>query len=101
MSYYAFECELVSTISSRFLGEHRLLIGSPINYAARISSAGEGNRCIVGPAAAERAFASYGSEGPFSIKGKASEPDYTYYFLPMGDIWIEGPRVPGKETFWG
>lgn len=91
----------VSTIWSRFLGEHRLLIGSPINYAARIGSAGVGNRCVIGPSAAERAFASYSLDGPFSIKGKEGEPDYTYYFLQMGDIWIEGPRVPGKDTYWG
>ena len=44
----------ISTIMSRFLGEHRRLIGSPINYAARISAAGDGNRWIIGPVAAKR-----------------------------------------------
>jgi class 3 adenylate cyclase len=91
----------ISTIESRFLGEQRLLIGSPINYAARISAAGEGNRCIIGSAAAKREFSSYELDGPYSIKGKTGEPDYEYYFFSMGDIWIEEPRKPGKETYWG
>lgn len=91
----------VSTIDSRFLGEHRLLIGSPINYAARISAAGEGNRCVIGPVAAQREFKSYALEGPYPIEGKPGEPDYEYYFFSMGDIWIEGQREAGKDTYWG
>lgn len=91
----------ISTISSRFLGEHRLLIGSPINYAARISAAGEGNRCIIGPAAAAHAFNSYKLEGPYSIEGKPGEPEYEYSIFSLGDIWIEGPRETGKGTYWG
>jgi class 3 adenylate cyclase len=90
----------ISTIESRFLGEHRLLVGSPINYAARISKAGEGNRCVIGPAAAKMEFSSYNLDGPHLISGKPGEPDYEYYFFSMDDIWIEGPRTPGKETFW-
>lgn len=91
----------VSTIDSRLLGEHRLLIGSPINYAARISKAGKGNRCIIGPAAAKKAFSSYTLDGPRKIKGKPREPDYECYLLDLGDIWIDGPRKPRKETYWG
>lgn len=91
----------ISTIDSRFLGEHRLLIGSPINYAARISDAGKGNRCIIGPVAAKKEFSSYTLDGPHSIAGKPGEPEYEYYFVSLGDIWIEGPREPGKETYWG
>ena len=91
----------ISTISSRLLGEQRLLIGSPINYAARISAAGEGNRCVIGPVAAKKEFSSYTLDGPHSIRGKRGEPAYKYYFFPMDDIWIEGPREPGKETYWG
>ena len=91
----------VSTIKSRLLGEHRLLIGSPINYAARISKAGEGNRCIIGQAAAKKEFGNYQLSGPHSISGKPGEPDYEHYFLDLSDIWIEGPRSPGEETYWG
>jgi class 3 adenylate cyclase len=91
----------ISTVSSRFLGEHRLLIGSPINYAARISAAGKGNRCIVGPSAAKEGFSSYKLEGPHPIEGKPGESPYQYYFFSMDDIWIEGSREDGKETFWG
>jgi len=91
----------VSTIGSRFLGEHRLLIGSPINYAARISNAGVGNRCIIGPTAAGKAFHQYPLDGPHTIEGKPGEPDYRYYLFDLGDIWIDGPREPGKETYWG
>jgi class 3 adenylate cyclase len=91
----------ISTIDSRLLGEHRLLIGSPINYAARISKAGEGNRCIIGPVAAKKEFSSYTLDGPHSIKGKPGEQEYEYYLFDLGDIWIDGPRAPGKETYWG
>ncbi len=91
----------VSTIGSRFLGDHRLLIGNPINYASRISAAGEGNRCIIGPVAAKKGFSSYNLDGPHLIHGKPGELDYEYYFFSMDDIWIEGKREPGKETYWG
>jgi class 3 adenylate cyclase len=91
----------VSTIASRLLGEHRLLIGSPINYAARISKAGIGNRCIIGPAAAEKAFKQYSLDGPHQIAGKPGEPDYEYYIFDLADIWIDGPREPEKETYLG
>jgi class 3 adenylate cyclase len=90
----------ISTISSRFLGEHRLLIGSPINYAARISAAGRGNRCVVGPKAASLGFSSYDLQGPHHIKGKRGEPRYEYYSFDMGDVWIEGPRRKGRRTSW-
>lgn len=90
----------ISTISSRFLGSHRLLIGTPINYAARIGSAGRGNRCVVGPQAAKRAFRSFTLDGPHEIKGKRGEPPYEHHFFSMGDIWIEGPRKKGKRTSW-
>lgn len=92
----------VTTISSRFLGTHRLLIGDAINYASRISSGGVGNRCHIGPvAAAMPPFNAYTLDGPLSVRGKAREGAYTYYQLDLGDIWIEGRRKKGKETFWG
>jgi class 3 adenylate cyclase len=91
----------VSTIGSRLLGAHRLLIGSPINYAARIGKAGKGNRCIIGPAAAKKGFSQYTLDGPHKVDGKRGEPKYEHYFFSMDDIWIEGPRKPGQETYWG
>lgn len=91
----------ITTIKSRFLGEHRLFIGSPINYAARISAAGVGNRCVIGPVAAGLEFGQYELDGPYSITGKPGEPNYEYYFFAMSNVWIEGPRESGKETYWG
>lgn len=91
----------VSTIYSNFLGEHPLLIGSAINYAARITKAGVGNRCLVGPVAAGMEFSSYGLIGPHKIKGKRGEGEYEYFQFPMDDVWIEGPRRKSRETFWG
>jgi len=91
----------VSTIGSRLLGAHRLLIGSPINYAARICKAGKGNRCIIGPEAAKKGFSQYTLDGPHKVDGKRGESKYEHYFFDMGDIWIEGPRRRGKETYWG
>ena len=88
----------LSTISSRFHGEHDLLIGMAVNYAARISAAGEGNRCVVGPKAARLAFHRYPLEGPFAIEGKRGEGVYEYYVFSMDDAWVEGPRQPGGET---
>jgi class 3 adenylate cyclase len=91
----------ISTIWSRLLGEHRLLIGTPINYAARISEAGEGNRCVIGAVAAKKAFSDYRLDGPHFIPGKKGEPDYEYHLFGLGDIWIEGKREEGRETYWG
>ncbi|MEK7674812.1 MAG: adenylate/guanylate cyclase domain-containing protein [Verrucomicrobiota bacterium] len=92
----------VSTISSRFLGTHRLLIGDAINYASRITSGGVGNRCHIGPIAAAMApFSGYTLHGPRSVRGKAREGVYTYYELDLSDIWVEGRRKKGKETFLG
>jgi len=89
----------VSKISSRLLGTQKLLIGDAINYAARISTAGYGNRCHVGPNAALE-LEEYGISGPFTIKGKGVEGDYGYYKLDMSDIWREGLLEDGEETYW-
>lgn len=91
----------VSTIYGRLLGEQPLLVGSAVNYAARISVFGKGNRCLVGPVAAKMAFGAYRLDGPFSIKGKRGEPTYECYRFDMGETWIEGPRRRGKDTYWG
>lgn len=92
----------VSTIISRALGEQRLLVGHAINYASRINSAGEGNRCNVGPVAAKmEGLSCYDLAGPFTVQGKHSEPDYQFYDFDLGDIWIAGVREPGARTYWG
>jgi hypothetical protein len=92
----------VSTIRSRALGEQRLLVGDAINYASRISLAGEGNRCNVGPVAAKmEGMSCYDLAGPFTIGGKHGEGDYQFYDFDLGDIWIAGVRKPGEQTYWG
>lgn len=91
----------ISTISSSLLGEQRLLAGHCINYANRISSAGIGNRCHIGPAAMKKGMDSWHSEGPFTAKGKTGEDDYEYWQLDLSDVWIEGAIEPGEEIFWG
>jgi class 3 adenylate cyclase len=91
----------ISTIYSRLLGEHPLLIGNAINYAARISKAGKGNRCVLGPLAAQKEFSAYRLKGPQKIRGKGREPVYEYYEFSMADIWIEGPIKKGQDKYWG
>lgn len=92
----------VSTITTRHLGAQKLLIGPPINYASRIGRAGSGNRCLLGPVAAEMPdLSQYSPQGPFRIGGKGSEDDYTYYELGFSDTWREGERGPDDETYWG
>ena len=91
----------ISTISSNLLGEQRLLIGPPVNYAARISAAGVGNRCLFGPEAAASDLGQYALRGPFRIKGKKGEGVYKYYQLYLGDIWREGQLGPSHYTYWG
>ena len=92
----------ISTIYSDLLGDQRLLIGPPINYASRISSAGFGNRCLVG----QEAMNSHGmnqwmNNGPYFVKGKPGEGDYVYWQLDLGDIWREGKIGADDETYWG
>jgi hypothetical protein len=45
-------------------------------------------------------FSNYTLYGPYRIKGKGGEPEYECYELDLGDIWVEGPRKPGDETYW-
>ena len=91
----------VTRIGSASIGDQPLLIGAPINYASRIARAGEGNRCLFGPAAAAAGLSKWGHEGPETLVGKGGEPPYTYYHLSMRDIWQEGERVEGEQTFQG
>lgn len=91
----------ISTIHSSFLGEQRL-IGPAINYAARISAGGVGNRCLLGPTAAKMVSDVFqGVHGPYEVRGKTGESDYTYYELDLSDLWLEGKREPGEESYWG
>ena len=91
----------ISTIWSSYLGEQKLLAGTCINYANRISSAGMGNRCLIGPRAMEEGMNKWRCEGPFTIAGKTDEGDYTYWQLGLGDIWREGFIEPGEDKYWG
>ena len=91
----------VTPIGSAAIGDQPLLIGTPINYASRIARAGEGNRCLFGPAAAAAGLIRWSHEGPETVGGKGGEPPYTYYQLSMGDIWREGERRDGEQSFQG
>lgn len=91
----------ISTIYSKLLGQQRLLIGPPINYACRISEAGEGNRCNVGPEAMKNGLNQWWNHGPYKKKAKPGEDEYIYWQLNLGDIWIEGEIEPDEDTYWG
>jgi class 3 adenylate cyclase len=91
----------VSEINSKFLGVQKLFIGSAINYAARIARAGSANRCVVGPLAAELLRNEFDFDGnilsgPFSIKGKRGENNFSYYKFLLGEILWDA----GKDTYW-
>jgi len=87
----------VSTISSNYLNGQKLFIGSAVNYASRITSAGKGNRCLFGPEAAKHGLANYSHRGPFKVRGKRGEKPYTYFELNLDDIWWTGGR---GRTSW-
>ena len=88
----------IASIGSRYLGPQNLFIGPAVNYASRITAAGKGNRCLVGPSAAARGLDQYQHRGPFKVKGKRGEKPYTYIELNLDDIWRAGGE---GETFWG
>ncbi|WP_321943932.1 hypothetical protein [Paraburkholderia tropica] len=89
-----------STISTNALGTLPFCIGPATNYAARIIAAGAGNRCHIGPAAYAAGMDAWLSQQTLlKVPGKRDEPDYSYYKLDLGDIWIEGERDDG-EYFW-
>jgi len=77
----------VSTIYSNFLGTQRILIGPPINYAARIITGGQGNRCNVGPEAMKHGMDQWWNSGPYSIGGKSGEGKYVYWEMSLGEVW--------------
>jgi len=74
-----------SVIRSKFLGDQTLFVGEAINHAARILSAGHGNRCLFGPRAVAAGVGSYELEGPLSVNGKPGEPDYQYYTFDLSE----------------
>lgn len=86
-----------STIWTMFLDKQILFAGVPIVYASRILSAGEGNRCLLGPQAAKRWL--FPLEGPFQVDGKRAAL-YPYYRFDLGDIWREGEIPPGEPRSW-
>ena len=86
----------ISTINSELLGQQRLLIGPAINYACRITAAGKGNRCHVGPQAMKKGMDQWWNDGPFSVKGKKHEGQYEYWSMNLGDIYRKG-----EDTYWG
>ena len=90
----------VSDISSNFLGKQKIFAGEAINYAARITAAENGNRCLVGPKAFEMGLKNYirDNDGPFEVEGKDGESIYKYYKLSLSEIWREGNP---DETYWG
>ena len=83
----------VTSINTRNLGGQSLFVGSAINYASRIGAAGVGNRCLLGPAAAERLeFTSMPLRGPRHVPGKRGEPVLEYYELSLKKLWQEQTR---------
>lgn len=92
----------ISSFCSRALGDQRLVIGQAVNHAARIGGKKGGNRCHLGPVAADLVKAAgYRVEGPYRINGKDHEVDYVYYELDLGDLWRAGDLRSGEDTFWG
>lgn len=80
----------IAPIQSNYLKEQNLFIGTAVNYASRITAAGKGNRCLMGPMAATQGLNNYSHRGPFTVKGKAGEKRYTYFELNLDDIWWTG-----------
>jgi class 3 adenylate cyclase len=76
----------VSTIWSKFLGEQPFITGPPSVYASRMLSFGEGNRCLVGPIAAE-GWPYETLAGPFIGQGKHAEIKYEYFLYDLSDLW--------------
>lgn len=87
----------ISSTTTRLLGEQPLVIGPAINYTERILHDGSGNRCHLGPNAAEHfAALGYQLEGPFDTAS-----GYRYSRFSMSETWREGELEPDDETYWG
>jgi class 3 adenylate cyclase len=86
----------VANIQTRAMRRQRLFVGEAVIYATRISGAGKGNRCLLGPVAAEMVQEECDLKGPYKLKGKEGEPLYTYYRMDLSEVWLEGPVSDGK-----
>jgi class 3 adenylate cyclase len=91
----------ISTIQSKLLGKQRLLIGPAINCACRITTAGVGNRCNIGPEAMKNGMNIWWTKGPFLVDGKIGEGEYEYWSLNLTDVWREGMIGAGEATYHG
>jgi len=81
----------VAAIDTRHLGTQTLFIGSAVNYASRLCSAGVGNRCLLGPVAASMAeFSSNSFGAPMCVAGKRGEAEFAYHELDLAEHWREG-----------
>lgn len=81
----------VTTICSHQLGSQRLIIGPAVNYASRIGQAGVGNRCLLGPVAADMPeFTSRRLRDPVEVAGKSEGGGYFCYELCMDELWLAG-----------
>ncbi|MGC4037957.1 MAG: adenylate/guanylate cyclase domain-containing protein [Chitinophagaceae bacterium] len=74
-------------IYSKFLDEQLIYTGRPVTYAARILTAGKGNRCLIGPEAYKQGVKKWIKERPRFIKGKEGETGYKYYVLNLDASW--------------
>jgi class 3 adenylate cyclase len=89
-----------STINSAALGTIPFCIGPATNYAARIIAVGEGNRCHIGPKAIATGFNKHINETCVQeVNGKRGEPNYQYWVLNLGNVWVEGVPEDGIR-FW-
>jgi len=91
-------------IESRCLGTQSLIVGEAINIASRISAAGRGNRCLIGPEAERRIRTSdfaVDLDGPRTFRGKKPGGPFTYFELDLGEYWVAGPRSKRRESYLG
>lgn len=86
----------ISDIHSSFLGTQKLFIGTPVNYASRITSGGnkKNNRCLIGPKALAAGLNAWSPDGPYKLKGKKGEGEYEYYNLDLDNTWCNRPKEP-------
>ncbi len=78
----------ISSISCAFLSKQPYLVGPPTVYASRIMGFGEGDRCTIGPKAADR-WPYSGLSEPFNGRVKHEDISYTYYFFDLEDFWMD------------
>lgn len=89
----------VADFKSSALGSRSLFIGNAINYAARITKPGKGNRCHVGPTAYGAGLSDFSMKGPYKTAGKEGEGTYRYYQLDLSAFWKEGLIHKGARSY--